>query len=102
MTLVHRILSVVLLALVLAGNAVAQSDNQAPGATTASDPNIPLGELDIILAPLTIEELTLEADAWLALVKQAAHNVADVKLRIKRFNDAWKLEPNARRERGQG
>lgn len=50
---------------------------------SSTNPQIPLDELDIIMAPLTIDELKTEADGWLKLVKASAHKVADEKLHIK-------------------
>jgi len=40
---------------------------------TSTDPKIPLDELDIMIAPLTVMELKAEADGWLELVKASAH-----------------------------
>ncbi len=76
--------------------AVADSKETAAPTTTA-DPKIPVDELDIIAAPMTVDELKVEADHWLALVKQAAENVAQAKLRIKRQNQQRK-EADARAE----
>jgi len=59
---------------------------EKPAAFTTADINIPLDELDIIVAPLSAEELKVEADAWLKLVKKLAHKVATTKLRIKHQN----------------
>ena len=53
---------------------------------TSTDPKIPLDELDIMIAPLTVMELKAEADGWLKLVKASAHKVADAKLRIKHLH----------------
>ena len=53
---------------------------------TNVDQTIPLDELDIMLAPLTVEELKVEADGWLELVKVSAHKVADAKLRIRHLD----------------
>ncbi|NOQ13885.1 MAG: mechanosensitive ion channel [Methyloprofundus sp.] len=49
----------------------------------STDPQISLDVLDIMMAPLTVEELKSEADGWLKLIKASAHKVADAKLRIK-------------------
>ena len=65
----------------------ALAEGAKPAATTIDDINIPLDELDIMAAPLTVDELKIEADAWLRLVKGLAHNVADAKLRIKHQNE---------------
>ena len=56
-------------------------EKQVPLAST--DPQISLDVLDIMMAPLTVEELKTEADSWLELIKASAHKVADAKLRIK-------------------
>ena len=50
---------------------------------SSTNPQISLDELDIIMAPLTVDELKAEADGWLKLIKESAHKVADAKLRIK-------------------
>jgi small conductance mechanosensitive channel len=91
----HRIRSFffALLALsVLSMTPVHAADGAADTATkakaiTAANPTIPIEELDTIAAPMTVEELTVEADAWLALVKKAAEKVADTKLAIMHQND---------------
>jgi small conductance mechanosensitive channel len=54
---------------------------------TTSDPEITVEELDIIAAPLTVDELTVEADGWLELVKTVAHKVADIKVRIRQLQE---------------
>ena len=56
-------------------------ERQVPLAST--DPQISLDVLDVMMAPLTVEELKTEADGWLTLIKASAHKVADAKLRIK-------------------
>jgi hypothetical protein len=37
---------------------------------TTVDPSIPVDELKLLVQPLTTDELFVEADAWLALLKQ--------------------------------
>lgn len=88
-------LAVMLLALVALAQpatAAAESADAKPAANaiTASDPHIPIVELDIIAAPLPVDELKVEADAWLALVRQAAEKVAQAKLRVKRQDEKEK------------
>jgi len=77
-------LIIALLALALAVGTPAFAKDAEAAPTTTSDPNIPIDELDIIAAPMTVDELKVEADGWKALVKKAAEDVADAKLRIKR------------------
>ena len=53
---------------------------------TVNDPKIPKDELEIIVKPLTKEELALEADAWLELVKTKVREVSRTEVAIKRKN----------------
>ena len=61
----------------------AQESESRQAQLTSADSQISLDTLDIIMAPLTVEELKIEADGWLKLIKASAHKVADAKLRIK-------------------
>lgn len=45
-------------------------------AITAADPSIPTDQLAIMLMPLTQDEILVEADAWMALVKAKSHEIA--------------------------
>ena len=47
-----------------------------PQPTTTSSPQISLDELKLALVPLTKDELVVEADGWLDIVKQKASDVA--------------------------
>ena len=60
--------------------ALADAAEQPP--MTTVNPNISLDKLDIITAPLSVEELKVEADGWLELIKAAAHKVAETKVLI--------------------
>lgn len=40
-----------------------------PEPVTISDPSIPVDELELLVKPLTADELLVEADAWLELLK---------------------------------
>ena len=79
-----KTLLIAALAIGLASGISAQAKDAAPKPVTTTDPTIPLDELDIIAAPMTVDELKAEADSWKGLVKKAAEDVAEAKLRIKR------------------
>ncbi len=64
----------------------AQTTAQANAAITTSDPDIPLDELEVVLTPMTSDELLIEADGWLALLKNTASKIAKVQLEIKQKN----------------
>ena len=59
---------------------------QANSAITTSDSNIPLDELETMLIPMTSEELFVEADGWMALLKDTAKKISRKQLEIKRKN----------------
>ena len=60
-------------------------------ATTSINPTIPLDELDILLIPMTKEELFIEADSWLLLLRvnrtlhQSRHIIKGAELLICPF-----------------
>ena len=61
----------VLVSLVLVGshaNAYGQGGDADASAVTTSRPDIPVDELELLLKPLTKEELVVEADGWMGLV----------------------------------
>ena len=65
-------LLVVLLSLVFLLAAIAQdapAADEGPKATTLADPTIDLGDLELQRIPLDKDELQIELDAWLGLVK---------------------------------
>jgi len=59
---------------------------QAKPAVTTSDPDISLDELETMLTPMTSDELFVEADGWLALLKETAHKISKEQLEVKRKN----------------
>jgi small conductance mechanosensitive channel len=59
---------------------------KAPQATTTADPQIPIAELELLLKPLTKDELLLEANAWQALLKEKAQEIARAEIAVQRQN----------------
>ncbi len=55
-------------------------------ATTTGNPGINLEKLQIILNPMTKEELFVEADGWLLLLQKAAKRVSIAKLEVLKDN----------------
>ena len=53
-------------------NVLAANNDKEYKAVTTSDTNIDLGELEFALTPLTKDELTVEVDAWLDILKARA------------------------------
>ena len=60
-----------------------ESDYQA---ITIKDPEIPERELELMVKPLTQEELNVEANAWLELLKVQVKEVSDAEIAIQRKN----------------
>lgn len=59
---------------------LSEEELEAYAATTTDDPEIPLEELELLLLPLTLGELEIEASAWLKLVKAKLHELADAEI----------------------
>lgn len=60
--------------------APATADAAEYSAQTTDDPKIPIDELKLMLMPLTLEELRVEAAAWVEQVKAKAHAIADAEI----------------------
>jgi len=56
---------------------------EVPVAVTTEEPNIPLDQFELKLGHMTSDELFVEADGWMNLLKESAKNVYDKKLDIK-------------------
>ncbi len=54
---------------------------------TAQDPLIQKDHLEILLTPLTQEELAVEADAWMELVKEKVKQISDAEIAVKFKNE---------------
>jgi len=70
--------------------------SEAAKATTTDNPVISLEELQIILNPMTKEELFVEADGWLMLLQKAAKQVSIAKLKV--LNDNKKIDTQEAKE----
>jgi small conductance mechanosensitive channel len=66
--------------------AVAGEVAKTPEAVTTDDPDIPVDELALLLKPLTKDELLVEANAWQALLKAKAEEIARAEIAVKRQN----------------
>ncbi len=76
----HAYLTVVFLVLasllVLSIEATAADEAPPPVPTTTGNPEIPVKELQYLLKPLTKEDLVVEADGWLALLKNHIEKIS--------------------------
>jgi small conductance mechanosensitive channel len=63
-----------------------QAESHEP--VTTVDPAIPVDELKLLVQPLTTDELFVEADAWLALLKAKVTQLSQAEIEVKRKNRA--------------
>ena len=76
-------------ALVIAA-APAWAEGEKPAPTTTANPAVPLNEFDLMLRPLTKDDLKVEAEGWLGLLKDHATRVSRNKI------DSMKAEADAK------
>jgi small conductance mechanosensitive channel len=58
----------------------------ATGPVTAGNPQIPTDELSLLVKPLTVEELKVEANAWMQLLRDKTHETSRAEMAIKYKN----------------
>lgn len=83
-----------LLPCVMSTRGAMAEDNQAPAATTTNAKRtgydkptaIPKDELELMIKPLTKDELVVEADAWLDLLRSQVRLISDEELKVKQTN----------------
>ncbi|MGC9329685.1 MAG: hypothetical protein ACP5I1_18765, partial [Candidatus Hinthialibacter sp.] len=56
-------------------------------AVTVKDPKIPVAYLEIMLKPLTKEELKVEADAWMLLLKNKVQEISVAEIDAKKTSE---------------
>lgn len=54
---------------------------------TTAIPAIPVDELELLLKPLTKNQLLIEADAWQAIVQKKAEQISKAEIMVKRLNE---------------
>ncbi len=63
-----------------------KEESSSPEAATIHKINIPVDELELLVKPLTKDELLIEADAWLGLLKTKVEEVSVAEIAIKQKN----------------
>lgn len=64
-------------------------------AITTEDPTIPVDELKLLVKPLTLEELQIESESWLKLLKRKVKQISNAEIAIKRQNRSIDKEEEA-------
>jgi len=67
----------------LASGSFSQDAEQKYAATTISDPQIPTGDLELLLKPLTKSELIVETEAWLQLLKSKVTEISAAEIQMR-------------------
>ncbi|MFC1635918.1 mechanosensitive ion channel domain-containing protein [Planctomycetota bacterium] len=66
-----------------ASGSFSREAEQAYTATTTSDPQIPVGDLELLLKTLTKSELVVETEAWLELFKSKVKEISTVEIQMR-------------------
>jgi len=82
--------AMVMAAIMILAGAPAWAEGEKPAPTTTADPAVPLNEFDLLLRPLTKDDLKVEAEGWLGLLKEHATRVSRNKI------DTMKAEGDAK------
>jgi len=67
----------------LASGSFGQEASAEGTATTISDPQVPVGDLELLLKPLTKNELIAEAEAWLQLLKSKVSQISAAEIQMR-------------------
>lgn len=73
----------------------AASSTASPEARTTKDPKIPIDELKLLLKPLTLAQLEVEAAGWMSLLQNKVQDISDAEVAIKRQNRQVKQQEEA-------
>ena len=65
------------------GTVASSAEQDTAKATTTTDPDIPLDELELLLRPLTRTELETETQGWLDLLKNKISEISDAEIGAK-------------------
>ena len=65
----------------------AEEAPKEPTATTTANVDVSPGQLNLMVRHMTSDELFVEADGWLVLLKEAAKKVYDTKILVREKND---------------
>ena len=69
-----------MVAIMILGTGPAWAEGEKPPPTTTANPEVPLKEFELLLRPLTKDDLKIEADGWIGLLKQHATRVSRNKI----------------------
>ena len=82
--------AVAMTAMLIFAGVPAGAEGEKPPPTTTANPAVPLNEFELLLRPLTKDDLKVEAEGWVGLLKDQATRVSRNKI------DAMKAEGDAK------
>jgi small conductance mechanosensitive channel len=82
--------AMVMAAIMILAGGPAWAEGEKPAPTTTANPAVPLNEFELLLRPLTKDDLKVEAEGWLGLLKEHATRVSRNKI------DAMRAEGDAK------
>ena len=82
--------AVAMTAMLIFAGVPAAAEGEKPPPTTTANPAVPLNEFELLLRPLTKDDLKVEAEGWVGLLKDQATRVSRNKI------DAMKAEGDAK------
>lgn len=65
---------------VVAAQGVEKGPASSDAAVTTKDPDIPVGQLEFLLMPLTVDEVEVEVKGWQALLKAKVKEIRDAEI----------------------
>ncbi len=64
----------------------AAAKNASPATLTTADPNVDLGDLKLMIEPMTRAQLDAEAEGWAALLRAKVAEISNAELAVRRKN----------------
>ncbi|MEM6612168.1 MAG: mechanosensitive ion channel family protein [Cyanobacteria bacterium P01_C01_bin.72] len=69
----------------------ANKKEESHQAVTTKNPELPVPQLELLLKPLTQEQIKVEADAWLNLLQEKVQEISDTEIAIQTQEDSAKI-----------
>jgi hypothetical protein len=91
--IIKRIVFIFAISLIPVSGAIAQDDKKSqPAPVTTENPEISVEELEHRLQPLTKDDLAVEADGWLQILKKHVGRVSDLQIKALKAEGEAKTE----------
>ena len=81
---IHRCVLLMILACATLPLGAQEAYSSSYKASTTTELKIPIDHLEVIVKPLTVDELKVEAEAWIELLKEKLRKISDAELAVKK------------------